>query len=238
MRETATRKASESPANAKGHAGPCPLKPLPGGCRNAGATASRFLRNSRGKRIPFPVSSAACSHPAPLGMLCVMSGFPKGLLMAFASFMFGASAAFAEPLSPVGESHLAKDVPSVVWTSRSGEAPFPEIRRMEFVDAGWLKWLLETHRFYCDVEIGMKEDYVLRIALPDNMELRTVSCHPEWAMRVRTSDEDFGWCRVKRGDQSAEISLRPCSCSCCRRLIRLRLGISERGWPFFGLFRN
>ena len=47
MRETATRKASESHANAKGHAGACPLKPLLNGCRNVGAEASHFFKKVR-----------------------------------------------------------------------------------------------------------------------------------------------------------------------------------------------
>ena len=47
MRETATRKASESTANAKGNAGFCLPKPLPGGCRNVGEVDSHFFKKVR-----------------------------------------------------------------------------------------------------------------------------------------------------------------------------------------------
>ena len=151
--------------------------------------------------------------------------------MALVPLTIGALAAFAGTSMSERVARYATDTPSVVWTSRSGEGPFAEIRRMEFVSSGWLKWLFEPHRYFCEIKIEPNEEYGLRIALPDNMELTSVSYHPEWANRVRSSDVDFKWCRVRRKGRAVEIFLRPCA---CRRVIRLRLGIKELGWPFFG----
>lgn len=151
----------------------------------------------------------------------------RGFLMSGCLVMLGACSLCAAESNTDG-------VPFVTWTSRSGNGPFTELRSEKFVSAGWLKWLGEAHKLYCDIDVNRGEEYSMRISMPPNMCLTHVSCSREFSWGLTSCDQDLDWwCTVRRKKDCAEIVIWP---SQCRRM-ELRLGFHEGAFGSWGSIR-